>query len=189
MIDKGDFDNLFDSIVSILEAYSDEQDSDYQFKVKPDYYRNLPASSSGAYAFPYFNELSAGQKAGHVGYIQFSAQYIIDLFVFAKATDSSRADKAAGSRLRYLIQQVLDAIYNNENSQAMRRLGKPSFSPVPPERMNQMGERAYAACRMSFSANTAFEPSELEGTNLEAISITADELWSAYIEPEQREDE
>lgn len=197
-VSKGAFDSLFDRIVLLLKSYSDEQEETYQFQVKPDYYRNLFSSTTGAFVFPYFNGLMPGQKAGCIGYLEQTVNFMIDLFVFTKGTavdgeSYSRADEAAGARLRYLIQQVLTALYSNDtpdfnsDSGIIGKISNPSVTPVPPERLEQAGERAFAAARMTFSATVAFEPTELEGEALEAISVTAD-LWSAYIEPEQREE-
>ena len=188
---KGDFDSLFDKINETLTDYSDALET-LKFNVEPDFYR-IPQGGTGAFVFSYFAGLSNGKKAGQIGNLEFTANYILDLFAVAegtKGTESAeriRADKAAGLRLRYLIVQVLDAIYHNSNDEDIRALSEPSFSVLPPERLEQMGERAFSALRMTFSVRCGFVPSELSGTDLEVITATAD-LWSAYIEPETREE-
>ena len=186
---KGGFDVAFDNIRAILEAYSAAQPADERFDVLPDYYRNFPASA-GAYVFLYLGAINPdiGRSAGNV-YYAYDVDYGLDLIALGKGTQGAeytRADEAAGIRLRYLIQQILNALYQPDNM----NLGFPTgtlrgrpllqINPLPPEM--QIGERPIVGARLTLTLGMAYEPGTLAGETLTDIYVTADK-WAALFQP------
>ncbi len=186
---KGGFDVAFDNIKSILETYSAAQPEDEQYIILADYYRNFPASA-GAYVFLYLGPIipDPRRSAGNVHYA-YDVDYGLDLIALGKGAQGAeytRADEAAGIRLRYLIQQVLNALYPKDNMQlgfppgTLR--GRPllQINPLPPEM--QIGERPIVGARLTLSLGMAWEPGLLAGDALTDINVTADK-WSALFQP------
>lgn len=185
---RGGFDIAFDNILSILETYSAAQPTDEQFAVFPDYYRNFPAGKSGAFVFLYMGPISPTSQVGQA-YFAYDVDYNLDLVALGKGTQGvlySRADKAAGIRLRYLIQQVLVALFQADNRNLNLPAGTVSkkpmlrIEPLPPEM--QMSERPIVGARLTLSLGLAWEPDALTGEDLTDIYVTADK-WSALINP------
>ena len=186
---KGGFDVAFDNIKSILETYSAAQPEDEQYIVHADYYRNFPAAA-GAYVFLYLGPIipDPRRSAGNV-HFAYDVDYGLDLIALGKGTQGAeytRADEAAGIRLRYLIQQVLNALYQPDKP----NLGLPQgtlskkpmlrIDPLPPEM--QIGERPIVGARLTLSLGMAWEPGLLAGDALTDIYVTADK-WSALFQP------
>ena len=188
MATQGGFDVLFGNIKSILETYSTAQIAAEQFTVYPDFYRNFPASMDIANVFMYMGDLTPGKQAGQA-YFNYDVRYFLDLIVLGKGTQGgtySRADEAAGARLRILIQQVLTALFPIDNRNldmpAGTVSGKPFavVTPLPPDMLKS--ERTIAGARLILNVGLAWEPTPLVGDTLTAVSVTAD-IWSALIEP------
>jgi hypothetical protein len=189
---RGGFDVLFDQIVAYLEAYSTTEeavDTARKFIVKPDYYRNYTMGVAGAYVFLTLGPITP-ERAGssNQAYFKYSADYILDLIVEAKGNNAgaeySRADKEAGIRLRYLIQQVLEAIHGAPPDMGLIPAGsilnRPMmrFDPLPPEM--QLSERPVIGARMTLTVGLAWEPAKATGTALEEIKVDTS-LWSSSI--------
>ena len=188
MATQGNFDILFGNLITILEAYSAAQITAERFTVYPDFYRDFPANANIANVFLYMGEITP-TKQGNQAYFEYDAKYILDLVTLGKGTQGgtySRADAAAGARLRILIQQVLTALFPVDNRNLSLSAGlvgsKPlaQITPLPPDMLKS--ERPIAGARLTLTVGLAWEPTPLTGDALTAVSVTAD-IWSALIEP------
>ncbi len=119
----------------------------------------------------------------------YEANYNIDCVALGKGTQGAeytRGDEAAGIRLRYLIQQVLNALYPKDNMQFGFPVGTLNgrrmlqINPLPPEM--QLGERPIVGARLTLTLGMAFEPGTLAGDTLTDIYVTADK-WAALFQP------
>lgn len=188
---KGGFDVAFDNIKSILEVYSAAQPADERFTVQADYYRNLPASA-GAYVFLYLGSINPdSSRSVRNVHFAYDVDYVLDLIAFGLGTQGAQytpADEAAGIRFRFLMQQVLNALYQKENVDLSLPTGSLSkkpmirIEPFPPEMQMQLGESPIAGARMTLTLGMAWEPGFLAGDELTDISVTADK-WSALFKP------
>ncbi len=188
MATQGNFDTLFSNIETILNTYSDAQPAAEQFTVYPDFYRPLPTNSDIANVFMYMGELTP-TKQGNQAYFEYDQKYELDLIAIGKGTQGAsytRGDKAAGARLRILVQQVLTALFPVDNRELNLTAGLVSSKPLtqitylPPDMLKS--ERPIAGARMTLTVGLAWEPTPLVGDTLTAVSVTAD-IWSALIEP------
>ena len=188
MATQGNFDILFDNLITILEAYSTAQPAAEQFTVYPDFYRDFPANADIANVFLYMGEITPTKQVGQANF-EYDAKYHLDLVTLGKGTQGgtySRGDKAAGARLRILIQQVLTALFPIDNRELSMPAGSVSgkplaqITPLPPDMLKS--ERPIAGARMTLTVGLAWEPTPLTGDELTAVSVTAD-IWSALIEP------
>lgn len=188
MATQGNFDILFGKIKTILKTYSAAQIAAERFTVYPDYYRDFPSNANIANVFLYMGEITP-TKQGNQAYFEYDAKYYLDLITLGKGTQSttySRADEAAGARLRILIQQVLTALFPVDNRELSMAAGSVSkkplmqITPLPPDMLKS--ERPIAGARMTLTVGLAWEPTPLVGDELKAVSVTAD-IWSALIEP------
>ena len=187
---KGGFDVLFDNIISTLEAYSATQDAADQFKVYPDYYRDFPASATAANIFVYMGNIIPTEQNVE-GFYQYDVSYNIDMVVTAKGTLSTgsyeRASVATGARLRALIQQTLNALFQPGDFRLSMPAGSvskkplPQITPFPPDAL--MGERPIAGARMTLETGLAFEPGAVAGTPIDSYLVTDPDRWSILIEP------
>jgi len=191
----GNFDTLYSNLITILETYSAAQSAGNKFDVYDNYMRTFPADSSIASVFCYLGSMNPTQQAGTTFY-QESWNYYFDLIAKKKGTVSEgaltvRADKAAGARLRFLIQQVKSALYTADDwklSMANGKIGNKAMLRVDPLGPDdpRMTERVIAAARLTLTIETVFEPTLLTGTAMDSVLIKQDEtapLWSALIEP------
>jgi hypothetical protein len=189
MGEKATFDIFFDNLISVLETYSAAQPSGERFMVYPDRLRDMPASTDVAQVYPYLASITPTDETTQ-GYTQYDAVYWIDLVVKSKGTRSGAAytdgDEAAGIRLRYLIKQVIEALFpvgNRRLNLPGGAMAKKGFSAsILPLKM-QSAERAESAARITLTVGLAWEPVSLAGDELESILVTAD-AWSALIDTE-----
>ena len=185
---KATFDTLFDNIAAILEAYSLAQTSTERFTVYPDRYRDLPANTDVAQVFLYLASITPTEKSA-TDYQQYDAVYWLDLVAKAKGMRTGAAyldaGEAAGVRLRYLIKQVMEALFpagNRRLNLATGSVSKKGFTLQTMIPESQTTERPMAAARMILTVGLAWEPTALIGTELDSIEVTADK-WSALLEP------
>lgn len=190
MATQGSFDVLYGNIISLLETYSAAQIASERFDVYDNYMRMFPNDGSVAKVFVYLGDMTPTERAGTT-HFQFNWTYNIDLIVRGTGTKGessyTRADKAAGVRLRILIQQVLTALFTSGNYRLGMSAGqigsKPLMSlqtldPSDP----RLTEGVLAAARFTLTPELIWEPSLQTGTDLDSIYVTADK-WSALIEP------
>jgi hypothetical protein len=178
---------MFDKIKEALENYSAAQTVAERFTVSPDRMREVPNDDTVAKVFLYLGSINPEGQTVH-GYTQVKVQYYVDMLVRKKASLSegvqTAAHAAAGIRLRYLIAQVMEALYPSGS----RLLGMTAGSiatkefNVNPMMPDEVGEPGLAAARLTLTVGLPWEPSEVTGTDLAAINVTADK-WSALIEP------
>lgn len=186
---RGGFDVLMDNIETILTDYATAQkaiDAGYDYSVLVDYYRNFNANTPGAYVFLALGAINPDQgKSAAQGFYQYTAQYFIDCVVNKPGSSGERGDEAAGARLRYLIQQVLNALhaagkYNLDMpAGSIARRPMIQIQPLPPEM--QMGERPIVGARLTMEVGLAWEPDRIEGTAIDSISVDASR-WQALYE-------
>jgi len=187
----GIFDTAFGKIIAALNTFSAEEkviNAAYEFVVKPDYYRTANALPNKAHVFVYLGPITpeVGKTGAHRHYA-FTASYYLDLIVPAKGTQGdtyTRADEAAGARLRYLIQQVLIALFRPNDRNLDMAEGTisgrpfPRIEPLPPEM--QTGERPIAGARMTLDLGLAWEPGDLSGTAIDSIDVDASLFEALY---------
>ena len=189
----GTFDTLYSNIITMLEAYSAASPAAERFKVYDNYMRAFPNDSSIANVFVYLGPMSPTTQAGNT-YFETSWTYYIDIIAKKTGTDGTsytRADKAAGVRLRYLIQQVMSALFTADAWKLLMSDGEVSnkkmlsVDPLGPDDP-RMTEKVIAAARLTLTVDTTFEPTLLDGVAFDSVLVTQDEtapLWSALIEP------
>ncbi len=187
---QGGFDVAFDNIKSILEIYSAAQPEEEQFILKADYYRNYTSLPAGAHVFLYLGPIIPDPRSSARNvHFAYDVDYVLDLIALGKGTQGAeytRADEAAGIRFRYLVQQILNALYQPDKP----NLGLPQgtlskkpmlrIDPLPPEM--QIGERPIVGARLILTLGMAWEPGVLAGDALTDINVTADK-WSALFKP------
>lgn len=188
---RGGYDVLFDKIKSKLEAYATAQkaiNASYDFEVKPDYNRVLPANSAGAYVVLTLDNLSpiSSRSAKGVHY-SYDVTYSMDLIVYGggvQATNYSRGDELAGVRLRYLVEQVLNALSPSQGYDyglpkgSIARTSMPRVTFFRPEM--QQGERPIAGAQVQLDFSLAWNPSLMSETDLESISVDAGQISALF---------
>lgn len=190
----GTFDTLYSNIVSILEAYSAASPTAEQFNVYDNYMRAFPNDDSIANVFVYLGPMNPKEHAGTT-FFQNEWNYYIDLIAKKQGDNTgaeySRADQAAGVRLRCLIQQVLSALYTADNwklGMSAGQIGNKMMLRVDPLGPDdpRMTEKVIAAARLTLTVELVFEPTLLTGVDLDSILVKendTDPMWSALIEP------
>lgn len=183
------FDTVFDAIKTKLEEYSSELDESLRFSVYADYYRTLPNDGIAA-VFVYLGPLDPEQDTG--SRCEYETEYILELVTWGKATKSiERAGEAAAARLRYLIDQVLSALYDSDEMNLgldPGTFGRKGFPRVTPLDIPSSGsERAACACRLSWTLATPWEAADQTGTAIEYLSVIADK-WSVLLEPDEEDE-
>lgn len=185
---RAPWDVLFDNIVSRLEAYSAASPAGERFDVMPDSYRTIGSLDNGAHVLVYLGPLDPDSRSSAQGKsYHYSVQYYIDCIALGArqrkaAEDDVSSERAAGVRMRYLIEQVMKALWNpNDFSLGLAtnwvgRRPPPSIEPLPPDM--QRGERAIAGARVTMSVELTWEPVELTSTAIDQISVDAGR-WSA----------
>jgi hypothetical protein len=188
---KADFDTVFDNIKTILETYSAAQPAAERFIVWPDRFRDLPTNDTVAHVIQHMGDISVdSQTTG--GEMELSVKYHFDLLVRAKGTRTDgayteRASQAAGVRIRYLVHQLLSALFaagTYDLSLASGKIGSKEYTGFTPLFPEEIGERGLAAGRLTISVATEWTPTAAAGTAIDGISVTADK-WSALIEEEE----
>ncbi|MDC7218641.1 MAG: hypothetical protein PQJ59_01800 [Spirochaetales bacterium] len=185
---SADFDTLFTALKTALEEYSADQETAYKFDVYKDYFRALPNNGHAA-VFLYLGPMNPEEETGV--YAEYETDYVFDLVCWGKKTGNTRGDEAAAARLRYLIDQVLNALYDPDNMTFGLEAGtfkRGGFPRVEQLDVPQAGERVAAAARMTLTLSTAWQPDEQTGTAMDQIYVTADK-WAALLEPVEEDEE
>lgn len=190
---RGDYDVLFDNLIDYLRSYATAEsavDSLRNYSVFEDFYTTLPADP-GAYVFPTLGAITPDRsKSSSQAYMAYDVDYPFDLIVKGRATRSgsviTRADAAAGARLRYLIQQMLNAIHSAPWDMGLPRgsiASRPMmrFEPLPPDM--QKSEESVIGARMTLTVGMAWKPIGPVGTALESVYVDASQ-WKALYEQE-----
>ena len=190
----GTFDTLYTNLISALEAYSTASIAADKFTVYDNYMRAFPNDSSIANVFCYLGSMNPTEQAGTT-FFQTEWNYYFDLVAKKPRALTgevlTRADKAAGVRLRYLIHQVMSALFTADAWKlglAAGEIGNKKMLRVDPLGPDdpRMTEKVIAAARLTLTVETGFEPTLLTGTELDSVLVKQDEtapLWSALLEP------
>lgn len=189
---RGGFDIVYDKIKEALETYATAQaivDPSYNFTVYQDYYRWQIPQTAGAYVYMYMGSLTPDGKGAAYGHYEYTAQYILDLLALAAGSASpstyTRADAAAGSRLRYLIQQTMQTLYGASNIFLDQSIGtiknRPMLRVEPLQLDGQQTEKIIAAARLTMEVSYAFEPTDqTEGIILQSVFVDADRFTALF---------
>lgn len=190
---RGTFDQILDQIVTTLETYEAEQilvDASYAYTVEPDYYRGFPAEA-GAYVFVYMGPI-VFEASGTARATQHAVNvtYYIDMVSVSKGDDRGvsyeRGDKLAGERNRYLMQQVMTALYRPDSfpdlgmpigTIAKRKV--PRIEPLEPDDERKL-ERPVAGARMTMDMDMAWDPTEVTGPTFAQLHVDAGRFAALY---------
>lgn len=188
---RAGYDVLFDRIKNALALYADEQaqaDPLLGFDVFVDYYRVMPQSRAGALCVLYIGNLEPdARKSGARVHFGYQIQYIIECHALGARTVGSpdiRGDVAAGARLRFLIHQVLSALFLPENidfSFAAGIIGaRPAarVEPIFPDA--QQIERPIASARITLEIQMTWDPTRITGPDLEQLYVDAGRFQALY---------
>ena len=185
---KADFDILFDNFKTILETYSAAEPTADQFVVCADRIRDLQTGNAIAYVIMHMGDVRPERQSSN-GRIDLKVPYHFDMLVkaqgFKTGADYTEAAEAAGVRYRYLCNQLLNALFPQDNldySMVANSIGTRELEGIialPPE---ALGEKGLSAGRLTLTVTTEWTPTARTGTDIEAISVTADK-WSALLEP------
>jgi len=192
----GNFDVVFSAIVGRLRAYADEMPEGYEFDVYESYFRMvMPERASAAVyvGFDGINPQTAG-SGGHGKHYQMRATYNIDCVVMARGLRTEtyeRADKLAAERLRMLIQQVMNALYNADAINLGLPIGTIGSRPSPTvtayDHRQIQSERPIVGARIAVPIEITFEPEGVQGTPFESLVVTEQNApaWGAIFEYEE----
>ena len=190
---RGTFDLVFDKIIDALVAYEAEEilvDATYAFTVEADYFRDFPADA-GAYVFAYLGPITFDARtSAAMTQHGINVTYYLDLVTVAKGDDSGasyqRGDELAAARNRYLIQQVMTALYRPgvlpDFGLPAGTIGKrpaPRVEPLQPDDQRKI-ERPVSGTRITMDMDMAWDPTEAEGTALESVSVDAGYFAALY---------
>ena len=186
-MNRGTFDLLFDSIVAALQAGSKEAPPEEQYGVHADRLRELPARDTSrqiANTYVYLGRLDRDKRSSTQR--EMTATYYVDLEVRSrsrmKGGASMMADEAGGIRLRYLMQQVIVALFGGEPYLGLEpgTIGKIDFSIEAYTPDEQESESIIVGSRMTITATVAYEPTEATGTPIDGVSVDASR-WQMLI--------
>lgn len=181
-----------DAIVAQLRAQSTADaavDPTLAFEVRPDAYRyqNLGA---GAWVFVYQSNLTPqGGRSARAVHFEYDIEYIFDLIVEHKGSSTGatyqRGDELAGQRLRFLEQQIIEAVTDTSwydlglTPGTVGRHPLPRFEPLPPEIANQ-GERPIIGARGWWELSLSWDPARVTGPDLDSINVDAGQFAALY---------
>lgn len=182
---RGQYDAVIDRMVTALEAYSTAQsviDSSVAYRVLPG---NIRSSQSDR--LPTVGVALAGMRSGNetarAREWDAMATYHLDLVATARGTASARADERAYGRLMYLIQQVLNALYESDRRTAIEAgavtLEWPTIQLVEPAEFAE--EAPVIGARLTIEARISFVPAPTTGTPIESLHVDTG-LWSGLYE-------
>lgn len=182
------FDVLFDNIVTRLESYATAQagiDAALGFRVIPDNVRVIGELSGAAAVIPRLDRLDFQDGQSAVGQEwQIEASYAVDCIVKIGSSATKRAGEEAGARLRYLITQVIRALWNRDDWDLGMTLGQigrgsPNVQPL----MNEIAqtEKAIMGATVELSASMMWEILGAAGEPFTSLDVDAGR-WSALYE-------
>ena len=169
---KEQFDTLFDNIVSSLTTASTAE-AGSTFVVKPDNIRSIGESTADAWVLPRVDSLEFESDTSAVGEeFGVSATYAIDCVVRAGKT-TQKAGQEAFERLRYLVTQVIRALWSRDDwdlgmSVNIHR-ALPRTNWIPPE--IQTGEKAIIGATVTLEAGLTWQLAEPTGADIAMIDV------------------
>lgn len=183
------FDVLFDNIVTRLEAYATAQagiNPALGFRVIPDNARVIGELSGAAAVIPRLDRVDFQTDQSAVGQEwQIEASYAVDCIVKIGSSGAKKAGEEAGARLRYLITQVIRALWNRDDwelgitPRGQISRGTPNIQNL----MNELAqtEKAIMGATVEMPVSMMWEILGADGDPLESIHVDANR-WSALYE-------
>lgn len=183
---KGNFDVIFENVLSILRTYSATLDAADQFEVKDDFFRPWsPPDADGRYIFAYLASLSPDQRRSSARtHFQYDVGIWLEVICLASAQRDADAgtwvssDQNASRQCRGLVQAVLSVLYAADNLDLLTTPGaavstRPliDVQPYPPEALEM--EKAAVGMRINLKVGTVFVPNTGTGPALDIISASA----------------
>lgn len=182
---RGQYDVLLDRIVAALEAYNTAQsaiDATAGYRVLPGNIRSTQSDRLPTVGVS-LSGLRSGNETARAREWDVVASYNLDLVATAKGTNVARADERAYSRLMYLIQQVLNALYESDRKTAIEAggitLDWPNIQIVEPAEFAE--EMPIIGARLTINARLSYVPAATVGTAIDEISVDATR-WTALYE-------
>jgi hypothetical protein len=166
------FDVLFDNIVARLVTASTAE-AGKTFVVKPDNIRALGETGDEAWTLPRIDQMQFDAETSAVGEeFGITATYAIDCIVRAGKT-TQEAGREAFARLRYLVTQVIRALWDRDDwnlgmTDNIHR-AIPRVTWIPPE--VQAGEKAIIGATVNLEVGLAWSTTEPTGTDIDSISV------------------
>lgn len=169
---KQDFDTLFDNIVTRLTTASTAE-AGYNFEVKPDNIRALGESTSDAWVLPRIDQTEFDNDTSAVAEeFSMSATYSIDCIV-RSGKSTNNAGREAFERLRYLVTQVINALWarTDWNLGMTDNIDRalPTVTWIPPDIQN--GEKAIIGATVQLEAGLSWQLTEPAGTDIDMITV------------------
>jgi hypothetical protein len=188
------YDIVFDNIVKILTEYNDAMptDSFYRFKVVPDQFRAI-TDLNGAGVFVYWagNTYTTKGSSARGRAMQYTARYWIDCVSVAPGVKRGEseyvtADAMANARNRFLVHQVVMALFNYGSIDMDLPVGTignrpmPMVDPVEPEKLPT--ELPVAGCRMTLEVEMSDIAQLDDGVPLTELSVVQSNApaWATF---------
>jgi hypothetical protein len=181
------YDTLFDNIVSRLETAATAEvgaDATLGFEVLPDNIRSIGEATYPAWVLPRVDNLSFETDTSAVAQdFGVTASYAIDCIVRTGKT-SQRAGRVAGARLRYLVTQVIRALWVRTDwdlgmTENIHR-AQPRTNWVPPE--IQTGQQAVIGATVTLEAGLTWSLVEPTGPSIDSIDVDVPGWFAALYE-------
>lgn len=169
---KEAFDTLFDKIVTRLTTASTAEVGK-TFEVKPDNIRALGESTSDAWVLPRIDQTEFNAETSAVGQeFGVSATYSIDCIV-RSGKSTNAAGREAFARLRYLVTQVIRALWvrTDWNLGMTDNIDRalPEITWLAPD--IQTGEKAILGATVQLEAGLTWQLTEPTGTDIDMITV------------------
>jgi len=182
---KGQYDAMIDRLVTALEAYSTEQaliDPTVAYKVLPGNIRTSQTDRLPTVGVALAGLRSASQTARAREW-DTVATYNLDLVATAKGTALARGDERAYNRLMYLIQQVINALYESDRRTVIEAgavtMDWPSIQVVEPGDFGE--ETPVIGARLTIDVRVSVVPAPSDGAPIDSLSVDTG-LWSGLYE-------
>lgn len=183
---NGEHTLLLERMVTQLKAHATAQatiDPRVGFRVYSGHYRAAQAIKVPTVS-AYFAGMRSARETARASAWEVDATYHLDMIAAGKATQAgARGDEQAYARLMYLIQQVLNGIYNVDARSAIEdgdtEIGWPNVEVIDPAEYAQ--ETPLVGARLTISARFDYVPAPTIGAALDAIHVDAD-IWSGLYE-------
>lgn len=180
------FDVLFDNIVTRLESYATAQagiEISLGFRVIPDNMRAIGENQYPAWVLPRIDRLTFDAEQSAVGQEWgVTAAYALDCIVRSGASNK-RAGEEAGKRLRYLITQVVRALWNRDDWMLGMSSGEihravPTVDMIPPETIAT--EKAIVGATVTLEASMTWQILGAAGEPFESLHVDAGRFEALY---------
>jgi hypothetical protein len=170
----------------LVETAVTEKEKEWEkFTVGKSYLRRLDRKDMPAVILypPSISPVSGKSAVGK--YMQYRADYIIDLVAGEEANSNNPADRNTVERLLYLIKQVLDGFYglSQVTFGTVGSIGiktYPSFTTLVPSA--EESERPVVASQMSFTLELGYQPPTFPSDIVEYVHRTPVPLEEIFVD-------